>query len=62
VNIWIRESNLRIENKKRASNDATSLPALQSLKNYDGVAILSISMYLGFVESFFERGANGYYR
>jgi len=55
MNIWIREVELKTKNKKRASNDVTSLPAPQSLKNYDGVAILSIATPLGFVESFFMR-------
>jgi len=35
--------------------------ALQSLKN-NVLVILSIATSLGFVESFFMRGADGYYR
>ena len=49
---------MRIENKKRASELCENPLALQSLKNYDGVAILSISMLLGFVQCFFMRGHN----
>jgi len=49
----------KTKNKKRASNDVTSLPAPQSLKNYDGVAVLSIATHLGFVQSFFMRGDDG---
>jgi len=51
---------LRIENKKRASESCKNSLALQSPKyNRKDIVISSISIYLGFVESFFERGDNG---
>jgi len=60
VNIWIRESNLRIENKKRGDNESTPLPprrqdSMKSLR-YNTQVIIILSTSLGFVESFFMRG------
>jgi len=62
VNIWIRESNLRIENKKKGDNVMTPLPprrkdSMRSLR-YNTQVINILSTSLGFVESFFMRGAN----
>jgi len=58
MNSLLRENELKTKNKKRASNDVASLPALQSLKNVDVVVIRSIAIHLGFVEAFFMRGHN----
>jgi len=53
-NIKRQLKQLKIEYKKRADNELRSLPAPQSHVMCNGIK--SITLALGFVESFFERG------
>jgi len=58
VNTLIREGELRIENKKKASNSEKLLLAQRSSLSLNKSVINIISLTLGCVELFFERGAN----